>query len=155
MVRLIKPLTVNNRLHLFDLLKVRKGFAAVAWTWKDDSGCVPVFCFLSLAARVPIEETVETKEVELRAEIPTKGTSDLNAFLLQLSALSGKTKLICPSSAPKIFDFFSFCTLSFLFFYSIALLRHLLFMLQIDLSHYLLWLLSVFSIFCCASLLHL
>lgn len=48
-------------------------------------------CVFLLAARVPIEETVETKKVEMREEIPSKGNADLNVFLLQLSALSCKT----------------------------------------------------------------
>lgn len=50
----------------------------------DDPGCV---CFsVSPAVRVPIEETVETKKVEMREEIPKKGTVNLNIVLLQLSA---------------------------------------------------------------------
>lgn len=64
-------------------------------------------CFFPLAARVPIEEKVETKKVEMREEIPTKGMADLNVFLLQLTALSCKKyKLIRPSSTTKIFDCF-------------------------------------------------
>lgn len=53
----------------------------------DDSGCVPVFFVSPPAARVPVEETVETKKVEMREEIPSEGTAHLNVLLLQLSAL--------------------------------------------------------------------
>lgn len=103
----------------------------------DDSACFPVFP--PPAARVPIEETVETKKVEMREEIPKKGTANMNVFLLQLSALSCKRKtltnlFICllllkscsASSYLCLFDSFS-------------LLFYFLFALQIDLlSHHLL-----------------
>lgn len=60
----------------------------------DESGCAPV-CVFSPAARVPIEETVVTKELERSEEIPTKGISQLNIQTLLLKSLSCFV-LLCP-----------------------------------------------------------
>lgn len=65
-------------------------------------------CVFLLAARVPIEETVETKKVEMREEIPSKGNTDLGESSCCSSAPSSakQCKLICPSSTTKIFNCF-------------------------------------------------
>lgn len=114
----------------------------------NDSGCVSVF----LAARVAIEETVETKKVEMREELPTKGTTDLNIFLLQLSAVSCKTrKLTCPFSATKIFD----CLVPLCVF--IPFLSCSIFYFCFRQSHYIFYCSCLFCliIFCFASRLRL
>lgn len=86
-------------------------------------------CVFLLAARVPIEETVETKKVEMREEIPSKGNTDPGESSCCSSAPSSakQCKLICPSSTTKIFNCFvvSLCQSCFFFiFYFLSYLIH-------------------------------
>lgn len=81
-------------------------------------------CFFSAAARVPIEETVKAKKVEMKEEIPKKGTADMNVSLLQLCALSGKRKalmnlFICPLLLKSCFVCHS-CLILWLFYFLIC-----------------------------------
>lgn len=81
----------------------------------DDSGCVPV-CFVSPpAARVPIEETVETKKVEMKEKTPTKGTPHPLNVCSSLLCHTRKCKFICVSAATKILELFRPVPPSFLF----------------------------------------
>lgn len=108
----------------------------------DDSGSVPMCVFFSPAARVPIEETVETKELEMREEIPTKGTAEP----------CKKCKLFCPTSATIVF------VLCCLLCNSCYLFDSLLFLAVdrlIALSTVVACSCLCYLIFCCASLLYL
>ncbi len=71
--------------------------------------------FFLLAAKVPIEETVETKKVETREGIPSKGTRpERLRAVAQRHVLQNKQTY--SSSSTKMFDCFIVSALSFLFF---------------------------------------
>lgn len=99
----------------------------------DDPGCVPV-C-LPPAVRAPVEETVETKKVEMREELPTKGTIDLNVLQQNMQ------KLMCPALSTKIFG----CCVLSCFVLSVFLF------LDSSISHIHLLSTAVFYFFYCTS----
>lgn len=85
-------------------------------------------CVFLLAARVPIVETVETKKVEMREEIPSKGNNDPGESSCCSSAPSPakQCKLICLFPTTKILSCFvlSHFVSPVLFFFCFILIHY-------------------------------
>lgn len=103
---------------------------------EDDVSLRFVFFLSPPVTRVAVEETVETKKVEMKEGVPSKGTAHLNVLLL-----------VCLSSDTKIFPHFDSC---------LFLLRLLFFSYgRIEIPPVVSFFLFCFIIFCCVSPLHM